>query len=670
MRIKDGLWDIEAKGLLYGTHVGEHSFEYDDIWADIREAVEQRGMSFVAIRTPRHFLPEEWFYEWAEYLAEKQVYFFFFYTVQRFFHDAKPGERRSQLTAEMVVKIEEIAGRYFLGDMLGEVGSVYACKSEGYYVPGIHAPVPDQNVHDMQKAKDNFVATIRSLVDVDTEIGIEKVSVVEATMLHPYVIEGGVKLPVAELMLSNPEEVMPAVRGAAAAYQLPLWGTYIAHEWYSGHRHDDALKAGRLDVCYKYAYMHGTGLLCLESGDKEIDSYGDHRPADCELSRKTYDFVQRFRDYIVEGDERPEGGPRVRVAFIQGNLDGYGSWGSATTWAQFGREEWGHSAAEHSWRHLRDLGHAREWWEADNYEVDGHDTTAAVPVGAYDILPAAAPVEVLRRYDVLVFLGWNTMTDDLYARLTEYVKGGGMLLCTAAHLNQNPVRGGEISYPNGGDLSELFGVKMTGATHRSPHGIKFYEKSMIPHLLTPWTATRVCDPLFAGGYTDYAEIERAGCRVCGMANDSFWDMSPIEEGEDRPVSHAGVMDLSGVAAMRATSPNYPAVVEHKCGEGYTMLLTTTDYPGALAVYPQYRAMMRALLRAVSASDSVRVLAPDTLRYTVWGENEDELYLLNTSHDVPSVVRMEKGGKSYFTSVAPLQLKHVKLGDDLVELSAI
>ena len=79
MRIKDGLWDIEAKGLLYGTHVGEHSFEYDDIWADIREAVEERGMSFVAIRTPRHFLPEEWFYEWAEYLAENHIYFIFVY---------------------------------------------------------------------------------------------------------------------------------------------------------------------------------------------------------------------------------------------------------------------------------------------------------------------------------------------------------------------------------------------------------------------------------------------------------------------------------------------------------------------------------------------------------------------------------------------------------------
>ena len=42
MKVKNELFDIETKGaLLYGTHVGEHSFEYGDIWADIREAVAE-----------------------------------------------------------------------------------------------------------------------------------------------------------------------------------------------------------------------------------------------------------------------------------------------------------------------------------------------------------------------------------------------------------------------------------------------------------------------------------------------------------------------------------------------------------------------------------------------------------------------------------------------------
>ena len=667
MKIKNNNMDIELPGILYGMHAGEHSFDPVDIFADIREAVEVRGMNFIAIRTPRVFLDEHYFYEWAEYLAEKKIYFFFFYTVQRFFYNE--SGRKTQFTPEMVQRLKEIGGKYFLGDMFGETGSVYVCKTPGYFVPGIHAPMPPQDAADMQEGKDNYVNELKRLIAVDTEMGIHDISSVEATMLHTYTVEAGVTLPIAELMLSNPEEVMPALRGTATAQDCPVWGTYIAHEWYSGYRHDDKLKAGRLDICYKYAYMNGTKMMCLESGDKEIDSYGDHRPAGNPLSREIYDFVQRFRDYAIEQDERPEGSPRVRVAFIQGNLDSFGSWGSANVWSQFEREEWGHGPAEHSWRLLNDLKAKRGWWEADHYEVDGHDTSGSVPMGSYDILPACAPVEVMSRYDALVFLGWNTMTDDLYARLTEYVKQGGLLMCSAAHLNMSAKRTGEIVYPNGGDLSELFGCRMTGKQNRSAYGIKFYEKSEIPNMLNPWTATRVSDPLFAGGYANYAEIEKAGCRICGMVNDSFWDMSPIEEGEDRPTSHAGVMDLSGVAAMRAKSPNYPAVIENRCGKGYTMLLTTTEYPGHGAIYPQYRAMLRALLRSISASDPIRVLGPDTLRYTVWGE--DTLYLLNTDFDVPAIVRIQKDGTEHRVTLEPLQMKKVRISaDGLEEINSI
>ena len=163
MKIQNKLWDIDVKGLLYGTHVGEHSFAFDDVCADIREAVEERGMNFVAIRTPREIIPEQQFYDFATYLAERGVYFFFFYTVQRFFYNPPHG-RKSQFTPEMVARIKEIAGKYFLGDMFGEMGSVYACKSAGYYVPGIHAPMLPQDAKTMYEAKQNFVNEMRELI--------------------------------------------------------------------------------------------------------------------------------------------------------------------------------------------------------------------------------------------------------------------------------------------------------------------------------------------------------------------------------------------------------------------------------------------------------------------------------------------------------------------------
>ena len=45
-----------------------------------------------------------------------------------------------------------------------------------------------------------------------------------------------------ELMCGNPEILVSSIRGTARAFNSKIWGTYIAHEWYGGLRHDDILK--------------------------------------------------------------------------------------------------------------------------------------------------------------------------------------------------------------------------------------------------------------------------------------------------------------------------------------------------------------------------------------------------------------------------------------------
>jgi hypothetical protein len=65
--------------------------------------------------------------------------------------------------------------------------------------------------------------------------------------------------------------------------------------------------------------------------------------------------------------------------------------------------------------------------------VDGWFTST--PYGAVDIVPIEADQTVLYRYKVIVFLGWNTFNEEDMTRLTEFVKKGGTLILTAAHLN-------------------------------------------------------------------------------------------------------------------------------------------------------------------------------------------------------------------------------------------
>ena len=42
--------------------------------------------------------------------------------------------------------------------------------------------------------------------------------------------------------------------------------------------------------------------------------------------------------------------------------------------------------------------------------------------------------EIFAKYDYLIFVGWNSMTKEIYDNLKTYVKGGGRLFMTAAHL--------------------------------------------------------------------------------------------------------------------------------------------------------------------------------------------------------------------------------------------
>ena len=76
----------------------------------------------------RKELPQEYYIEWAKYLAENKIYFIFFYLIQ-----FAPDGKDTHLTAETVEKIREVAGEYFLGDMIGETGSSFACKFPGYF---------------------------------------------------------------------------------------------------------------------------------------------------------------------------------------------------------------------------------------------------------------------------------------------------------------------------------------------------------------------------------------------------------------------------------------------------------------------------------------------------------------------------------------------------------
>ena len=621
---------IEHDVILNGIHIGEHSFVPEKIKDEIYERVIKPGYNFVTIRPKRDLdLDPKYFVEWAEYLAENKVYFVFLYTIQN-----APEEQGTYLNKETVSEIKRIAGKYFIGDMIGETGSSVACKWPGYYDDSIKnwdSKIGTRKHPDMKSAHDAYVKEVSKLVALDRELGIPDVVSVEATGLNKYNAEAGVTIPMLELMCGSPEILVSSLRGMARAFDAKMWGTYLAHEWYGGMRHDDPLKRKRLELAYKYAYMAGSQAFCLESGDEVIASYGHRFEYDsniCMDYRKALDDMKA----LIESDCRPVGGPKVKFAFVSGLHDAWGSWGSSYVWNQFDGEEWGHSEAEHSWRLLSEIGTKRTWDDIGNF--GDYDQSPLPSYGMYDIVPIEADVDKLCRYDYLIFIGWNSMTDENMDKLTEYVRRGGKLLMSAAHLNYSVKRKGELTLPSADKLEALFGAKFTGNIIKSNDGVKFDYVALNDNLKYPGTISHACDPIYAAGYVDYAVFELTSGRETAFISDSF-----------------------GARPGKA-----PAVIENRVGDGIATLVTSIAYPGNPALYPLYRALVREMVRASNLEcPNMRVIASERLRYAVYDYNR--VYLLNIDYDLPITVKIIFGdgdSREKTVTLEPLELKVIQL----------
>ena len=619
--------DINNGKVLFGVKVGEHSFSPENAIEEFKARVIDRGFDYVYIRPKLSMVFEQEDYvKWARFLAENKVYFHFGALVQN-----PPPGKKSKIDEETIAKMREVAGKYFLGETVREPGTHYAAKAPGYFNGmGKEACPQKHDCIDMREAHEHYINTVGTYVKTDKETGIPHVSVTEATSLTKYDIEAGVDMPLLEVMNGSPDDMLPSVRGAARCYDLNFWGTLIAHEWYGGVRHDDVLKRKRLSLAMKSVYIAGTGSIMLESGDEKISSYGHSFEEDstyCEEYRRAlkeiYDFAKK--------DVRPLGGPKVKLGIVFGLHDGWTGFCQSSVWNQFGREEWGHGEAEFSYRLLDELGTKRKWGDNSNY--GDYDLSSSPAYGQYDLVPIESDVEHLCRYDYLIMLGYNTMTDENMDKLTEYARRGGRLLLSGAHLNYSVKREGEFIPPSNEKLEALCGVSFTGKLIKTNRGSKFEYDSLDPLMLYPGTKSFICDPLFSAGYTEYMDLLPKGARALAFASDAFVHGRDVE-------------------------PIINTVFENKVGEGYVTLIASINYPGNPAVYPLYRAMAREFVTASARACEIKVIASEKLRYAVYEGNK--IYLLNTDYDLPITVKIIYNGKEQLITLNSLELKAIEL----------
>ena len=609
---------MERDLVLNGFRVPSDGTKLDpDKFYEIIERKRAEGMNLVGIwaaNTDKE-ISQETFIEWARYLTDSKMYFFF-----------RGGGDRAHcgFTPETAAKMKEIAGDYFLAYTLAELGSAYSCKGSGYHQPG-----GPKVFKDLQEAKDYYISVVRKFHEENTMGGILATTVNESTAMNTYNCEAGCTFPTMEFWPGD-EIGISFARGTASAYHCDKFGIYFAHEWYGGLRYD-TLKEKRLKMGYDFCYLAGGNAFIVESGDEGGGSHSDEKFGYDHPKTQHYRKVMAdFAKFAAE-DFRPAGGPKVKVAFVRGNLDGYSFRHSGgSLWRAHSQPEYGYGPAEYAWRTLENLQSKRRWGDVHNY--GDVDLSGAPAYGQYDVIPATAEAEVFAKYDYLIFAGWNSMTQEIYDNLKTYVAGGGRLLMTAAHLNTAIKRDGTVSLLNGGDVSDLFGCVLDAENPiYKDEGSKFYN-SIVPELLYPVLDFSRGDPYFAEGYIRYANVALKGGTASARLSNSFSDTLP----ESLPVS----------------------LVENKYGNGYAILMTNLEYPYGPAV-PMYQMLVREIFTASHRAADIKVYGGDALRFSVY--QGGKVYLLNTDFDNRIGATVDYGDHKVTFTLEPCELKVVEKG---------
>ena len=331
-----------------------------------------------------------------------------------------------------------------------------------------------------------------------------------------YEVAAGVEIPCTEDYPFGDLTLASALgRGLYRQYHLPLWGSHLAHEWYSWLPHANPRKMESLTTALRLKYMTGAKLIINESGTWQLQSslcedspmsklpvLGRKLSADknSEEFRKLVEeampeakkrfamidyrspVARKYRKAIADFYEFckahpvPKGQPEATWALAKGNLDlGDSRYipGQAVCAAfSLARQNpnWMHGLPEMSWETVRRSLMPMPPMFAPNKNIH----FSATPYGLCDIASFACDnitaEHLLANYKVLMFSGWNTCSSAQYEILCDYVKGGGTLVIALSHLSTDDRREytelTQDKLVNKGDLSELCGLRVTGRTSR------------------------------------------------------------------------------------------------------------------------------------------------------------------------------------------------------------
>ncbi len=452
-------------------------------------------------------------------------------------------------------------------------------------------------------AKDSLVTKLRQLIKSATDSIVSPPLIcIEAAGIAKYLYEAGIDRVDLEVTYSPFTELCySAIKGATIAYNKDRFGVDMAMVWYGGNEHD-VLWRHRWRTSLYHAFIRGADPIYAEHGIMDYKALGKNFSTDSEqvkMFRKELSDFARF----CASHPRPSGFPMSRIAVISGNLDSFapGAFGQPYIWGQRGSDGIKTGTAEDSWE-LFNSFYQKLPWEF-RYVLGEQDLSGNPPLGQVDIIPAESSLSLMRNYDCLIFLGWNTMTPEIYNNIEKYVRQGGHILATLAHFDTRTKRNAPISLIHDGDFQNLFGLSVDivkDKTHEG--GIKFKQQPSRGNYNFPlWTEQ--CDPKYYDGGFPLGDVTLTTAEVIAVGSDVFSD------------------------TWENMFQN-PIFVTNKLGKGMAFLVNSTEFPGCRGLKRFYKDLLHFF--AVAWQKDIIVETCDHVRFAVYAEGDMHIiYLLNT-----------------------------------------
>ena len=249
-----------------------------------------------------------------------------------------------------------------------------------------------------------------------------------------YFYEAGFKWVGAETMYGTLEEIMAFQRGAARAAGSSDIGVHHALQW-SSSPHDAPEHVRRYRLALYSSYMQGATEINTEEGLWRLEEYFSRfnrfSGACVEHKKQQQDFYRYLKTHTRRGKFY------TPMALIHGRYDGFNGFARNAFWGFKGVVD---TDAEKSWDLLSVIypeGTVGDPTYCHNGPTDKPlGFFASSPRGNVDIIPIETSSDIIGNYSAMAFMGYNCYDSSDFEYIRDFVKNGGKLLMTFAHMTK------------------------------------------------------------------------------------------------------------------------------------------------------------------------------------------------------------------------------------------